>query len=212
MTTKVFAPLLASFIALATVGGAEKQKTSAVDDYPFWTSKKRGNVGQFVPGLTAALQLTASQRDQIAAARDEMAQDEAVKAARGISKNDPSVTAEQREKARATLETATARLRARVDAILTPEQKALIEKINGAYAAAVEETGVVYEDKFGSVKADEAARRRVQEEKNQDIEEQFFHKLDGILTASQKDAMNSAAEEEVQRKAQAAGAKKGGKQ
>ena len=212
MKTKVFAPLLASFIALATVGGAEKQKTSAVDDYPFWTSKKRGNVGQFVPGLTATLQLTASQKDQIAAARDEMAQDEAVKAARGISKNDPSVTAERREKARATLETATARLRARVDAILTPEQKALIEKINGAYAAAVEETGVVYEDKFGSVKADEAARRRVQEEKNQDIEEQFFHKLDGILTASQKEVMNSAAEEEVQRKAQAAGAKKGGKQ
>jgi hypothetical protein len=86
----------------------------------------------------------------------------------------------------------------------------LIEKINGAYAAAVEETGVVYEDKFGSVKADEAARRRVQEEKNQDIEEQFFHKLDGILTASQKEAMNSAAEELEQRKAQAGGAKKAG--
>jgi len=208
MKTNVFVPLFAAFTALATVGAAEKQKASAFDDYPFWTSKKRGNVGQFFPGLTATLQLTASQKDQISAARDEMGNDEGVKAARGISKNDPSITAEQRQKARETLDTATKRLNDRVTAILTPEQKTLIEKINVAYAAAVEETGVIYEEKFGSVKADEAARRRVQEEKNQDIEEHFFHKLDGILSAAQKDAMNSAAKEEEQRRAQAGGTKK----
>jgi Spy/CpxP family protein refolding chaperone len=210
MKTPLVISLIAGLTAITTVSAAEK-KASTVGDYPFWTSKKRGNVGQFVPGLNAVLQLTDAQREQIAAARDEMANNEEVKAARGISKSDPSVTAEQRDKARAAIEAATTRLREKVATILTPEQKELIEKINAAYAAAVEDTGIVYADKFASVKADEAARRRIQDEKNQDIEEQFFHKLDGILTASQREAMSRAAEEEA-RSASAATAKKPAKQ
>lgn len=200
--------LLAGITAVATLGAAEKQKRPDVTDYPFWTAKKRGQVAQFVPGLNAVLQLTEAQKEQIATARDEMSNDEAVKASRGISKSDPSVTAEQRDKARAALEAATARLREKVAAIFTTEQKALIDKINATYAAAVEETGIVYEDKLGSVKADEAARRRLQDEKKQDIEEQFLHKLDGLLTASQTEAMTRAAEEEQRQNAKAAGSKK----
>jgi hypothetical protein len=200
--------LLAGLTALATLGAAEKQKASGAGDYPFWTSKKRGYVGQFVPGLNAALQLTDAQKEQIAAARDEMANDEALKGARGLAKNDPSVTAEQREKARAAMEAATTRLNEKVAKILTAEQKALIEKINATYAAVVEDTGIVYADKFASVKADEAARKRIQDEKNQDIEEQFFHKLDAILSPAQRDAMKRAAEEEEQRSAKAAVTKK----
>src|SRR4051812_39140492 len=76
--------LLAIITALATLGAAEKQKLSGAGDYPFWTSKKRGAVAEFVPGLNATLQLTDAQKEQIAAARDEMANDEAVKAARGL--------------------------------------------------------------------------------------------------------------------------------
>ena len=72
----------------------------------------------------------------------------------------------------------------------------------------MEDTGIVYADKFSTVKADEAARRRIQEDKNQDIEEQFLHKLDGILTPGQKEAMTRAAAEEEQRNAKAAATKK----
>jgi hypothetical protein len=200
--------LLVGITVLATLGAAEKQKKSAGADFSFWTTKKRGYVGQFVPGLNATLQITDAQGQQIAAASDEMANDEAVKAARGISKNDPSVTAEQREKARAAVEAATTRLHEKVAKILTPEQNALIEKINAAYAAAVEDTGIVYADKFASVKADEAARKRLQEEKNEDTEEQFLHKLDALLTPAQKEAMKRAAAEEEQRNAKAAATKK----
>jgi hypothetical protein len=199
--------LIVGFIAFTTVNAAEK-KASAAADYPFWTAKKRGYVGQFVPGLDAVLGLTDEQREQIAAARDEMANDESVKAARSISKSDPSVTAEQRDKAHAAVEAATTRMREKVAAILTPPQKELIGKINAAYAGAVEDVGIVYADKFASVKADEAARRRIQDEKNQDTEEQFLHKLDAILTASQKEAMSRAAEEEEQRRANAPVTKK----
>jgi len=200
--------LLAAITALATLGAAEKQKISAVDDYPFWTSKKRSSTGQFVPGLNAVLQITDAQKAQIAAAREEMANDEGAKASRGLSKNDPSVTAEQREKARAAMEAATGRMQAKVASILTAEQKALIEKINAAYAAAVEDVGIIYADKFASVKADEAARKRLQDDKNQDTEEHFFRKLDALLTPAQKDAMKRAAAEEEQRNAKAATTKK----
>ncbi len=153
--------LVAGFTALAPLGAAEKQKSPDVNGYPFWKGKKSGTVTQHVPGLNAVLQLSEPQKQQIAAARDEMANDEGVKAARAISKSDPTVTAEQREKARAIVEAASARLRERVASILTPEQNALIEKINAAYMAAVEETGIVYADKFASpsVKLDGAARQ-----------------------------------------------------
>ena len=200
--------ILVGIIALGTVCGAEKEKRADVSDYPFYAAKKRGAVAQFVPGLNAALALTSAQIEQIAAAREAMGNDEAVRAARGMSKSDPNVTAEQRDKARAAMEAATARLREKVAAILTPEQQALIEKINAAYAAAVEETGLVYEDKFGAVKADEAARRRLHEESRDDIEEQFRHKVERLLTAGQKEAMARAAEEEERRNVKAAGGKK----
>ena len=128
-----------------------------------------------------------------------MSNDEAVKAARALRKDDPSVTAEQRDKARAAMEAATVRLHEKVNGILTPEQRALVEKINAARVAAVEEVGIVYKDKFGTIKADEAARRQVMEEKNQDLAEGFLGKLDALLSTSQKDAMARAAAEEEQR-------------
>jgi hypothetical protein len=185
----------------AEVGG--KSKVGAFSDYPFWTTKKRGAVGQFVPGLNAALLLTDEQKKQIAEARNEVTSDEGVKAARSLAKGDPNVTPEQREKAQATLAAAQARLTEKVASILTAEQKTLIEKINAAHASAMEDVGIVYEDKFATVKADPAARQRIQSEKNQDIEEQFLHKLDAILTPAQKEAMNRAADEEVKRAAAA---------
>ena len=76
--------LFVGIMTLGTLGADEKQKRSEVADYPFWTSAKRGFVPAFVPGLNATLELTDAQREQIAKARDEMANDAAVQAARGI--------------------------------------------------------------------------------------------------------------------------------
>ena len=84
----------------------------------------------------------------------------------------------------------------------------MIEKINAAYAAVAEETGILYSDRFASVKADQAGRQRIQEEKKQEMEGQFRQKLDRILTSSQKEAMTRAAEQEEQSHAKAAASKK----
>ena len=184
---------------ISTVGAAEKQKKADTSGFPFWKSEKQPHAPPFVPGLNAVLELTDAQQEQIAAAQNEFNNDEAVKASRALRKDDPSVTAEQRDKARAAMEAATTRLHEKVNSILTPEQRALIEKINAARAAAVEEVGIVYKDKFGTIKADEAARRRVMEEKNLDIVDNFLAKLDALLGATQKEAMARAAAEEEQR-------------
>jgi hypothetical protein len=206
MKTRPLVIALVLACAGLAAAAAEKQlqeKRSSVSDYPFWNARKRGDVPQFVPGLTAVLQLTPTQAEQIAAARSEVGNDEAVKAARSLRKDDPSVTPEQREKAHATVEAANTKLRERVSTILTPEQRALIAKINAAYEATVEEIGTIYEEKFASIKADQAARRRIQQEKNDDTEDHFLHKLDSLLTPAQKDAMARAAEEEHRRSAAA---------
>jgi hypothetical protein len=62
------------------------------------------------------------------------------------------------------------------------------------------------------VKADPEARRRLQEEKSQDMEEGFLHKLDAILTPAQREAVSRAAGEEAKRSAASGGAKKPVKQ
>ncbi|MEW6303541.1 MAG: hypothetical protein AB1705_08730 [Verrucomicrobiota bacterium] len=200
--------VIGMFVACSTVGADEKVKRADVSDYPFYTVHKRGAVAQFVPGLNALLQLTDAQKSQIAAARDEMLHDEAVKAARGLSKSDPAVTAEQRDKARAAVEAATARLREKVAAVLTVEQKALIEKVNALHAAAAEETAILFESSFAIVKDDEAERRRLHAEQARDVIELFQRKLESTLTAEQKSAMARAAEEENQRLTASAKVKK----
>jgi DNA-binding MarR family transcriptional regulator len=194
-------------VALATAA-ADKVKRADISDYPFYTVKKRGQIAQFVPGLNAVLGLTEAQQEQIAAARDEMLNDEAVKAARSLSKTDPAVTAEQRERARAVVESAMARLREKVATTLTPKQKALIETINATHAAAVGETAILYESYFANLKEDEDERRRLHREQAEDILELFMRKLDRVLTADQKVAITRAREEENLRLAKNAGIKK----
>lgn len=203
MKTKAFLlHCLAVSVALATADAAEKAKQAGVADYPFYHTKKRGDVAQFVPGLNAALQLTPAQQAQIAAAHEEMLNDDAVKAARSLPKSDPNVTDRQREQARAALEAATARMREKVAAILTSGQQALIEKINATHAAAAEEAAILYESYFSQVK-DEDERRRLHAEQAEDVARLFLRRLDGILTAEQKTAMTRAAEEENRRLAAA---------
>src|SRR6187402_2374792 len=92
---------VAGMLAFGGSLAAEKEKSASVSGYPFWTAPKRGPVTEFVPGLDTVLNLTDAQKTQIAAAYDEMMNDATVKVARGLSKNDPSVTTEQRDAARA---------------------------------------------------------------------------------------------------------------
>lgn len=188
-------------MSVASVAAAEKEKRADVSDYPFWSAPKRGHVAPFVPGLNAVLDLTDAQKQQIAAARDEMLNDDAVKAARGISKSDPTLTDEQRDKARAAVEAAAARIHEKVAAILTVEQKAMIENINGAYSEATKQVGATYQVKFESVKVGREERMRMQQSQREEVEALFRSRLDEMLSPAQKEAMAAAAQQELQKSA-----------
>jgi hypothetical protein len=205
----ILVPIVFAVFAMAPSIAAEKEAArSDVSNYPFWSAPKRGAVSQFVPGLTAVLGLSDAQKQQISAAYDAMMNDEGVKTARAFSKNDPSVTDAQRETARKAVETATAQMREKVDAILTVEQKAMIGNIDGAYATAAQETSAAYQDKFAVVKNDAEARQRLQQEQREELDKLFQRKLDEMLTAEQKQAVAAAAAQEQARNAKVAGNKK----
>lgn len=189
---------LATFL-ISSIGAAEKEKRADVSDYPFWTAPKRGHVAPFVPGLNAVLDLTDAQKQQISAARDEMQGNAAVQAARSISKSDPSVTAEEREKARAAVEAAAAQMHGKVSAVLTVEQKAMIENINGAYAEAAKQIGATYQEKVGAVKVGPEERRRMQQSQREEVDALFRSRLDEMLTPEQKILMADAARREQQK-------------
>lgn len=186
-------------LVLGSIGAAEKEKRADVSDYPFWNAPKRGHVAPFVPGLNAVLDLTDAQKQQISAARDEMQADAAVQAARSISKSDPSVTADERDKARAVVEAAAAQMHGKVSAVLTVEQKAMIENINGAYAEAAKQIGATYQEKVGAVKVGPEERKRMQQSQREEVDALFRSRLDEMLTPEQKILMADAARWEQQK-------------
>ena len=53
---------LARYHALAAPEKGTKEKGGGTIDYPFWSSKKRPEAPEFVPGLNAILQITPEQQ------------------------------------------------------------------------------------------------------------------------------------------------------
>jgi hypothetical protein len=193
----------------AATAHAQKEKSRDVTNFPFFTAKKRGNVPQFVPGLTAALQLTEEQKEKIVAAREEIMGSENVQAVRRMSKADPNVTQAQREAARETLEKAADSLQQRAGAILTAGQKELIAKINDAYERAADGAVESLQSEFIDAKGDPTAMERLRENVKVKTEEDFLKALDGILSPEQKKAMATAAEVEKQHTKESSSFKKG---
>ncbi|MBI3881947.1 MAG: hypothetical protein HY301_18035 [Verrucomicrobia bacterium] len=190
----------AALIAMPSPALAQKEKSADVTGLAFFTAKKRGHVAQFVPGLTAALQLSAQQKADILAAREEIFSAEGVASSRRIQKNDPSVTDAQKQAARAAMEQAEEKFRERLATLLTAEQGDLIAKIDKTYQDAQVEMAIAYEDRFGSVKDDAAAREKLHIEQAEDLEALFVRKLNALLSPALKEAMTAAAEIEKQRK------------
>lgn len=210
MRPRIVMALLVVACCAAAVAQKEKKRPD-VGNFPFWTAKKTARVGPFVPGLNAVLMLTDEQKEKIAAAREETIGSEAVIAAGRTLKTDPNASEAQKEAARKMIEDARAQLDAKVAAILTPEQKALIEKINALYAEVQESVRAEFEAQFVAAKGNKEEMGRVQNEFRERAAAQFAHRLIGILTPEQRTAMEAAAAAEKKREAEAAAKKKGAK-
>ncbi|MCI0705024.1 MAG: hypothetical protein L0241_28525, partial [Planctomycetia bacterium] len=143
------------------------------------------------------LQLTPEQVEKILAARSATIDSPEI---RGLKrKGDPNATADELATANAKRAEATEKLHKEVDAILTKDQKALIEKINDAYARVVAEVGEDFQPKFIAAKGNAEDTAALRKELKEAIVDAFDKKLDTVLTADQKAAVKKAAEEEKKR-------------
>src|SRR5258708_2539776 len=134
----MFARIVLGLVAVAffaVPAPAQKEKKPTLDNFPFFSAPKQPHAHAFVPGLQAALELTPQQIEKIVAAQDSTVNSEEI---RNLPrKGDPKATADEFAKANAKRAEATEKLYKEVDAILTKDQKALIEKINDSYAKVV---------------------------------------------------------------------------
>jgi hypothetical protein len=196
MKPRTLLTMVAMILAAGVIpAAAKKASVPSVTHLPFWTVKGRPTP-QFVPGLTAALLLTLEQQEQLTQAWQETMGSEAVAAAARTLKSDPDATAAQKEAARSLLDAAAATLQLRINAILTMDQKALIEWINSVFVDAGKAVAAEMEAEYAAAKGDKAAIERVQQKRKEKLETAFLQKLKEILTPEQWTAMMRAAEEE----------------
>ena len=191
--------VVALAVAALFAAPASAQKKAELGDFPFWTGPKTPHARAFVPGLQAALELTPEQVEKILAARTATVDSPEIRALK--SKGDPNATADELAKANAARTEATEKLFKAVDETLTKDQKALIEKINDAYAKVAAEVGEDFQAKFAAAKGNAEDTAALKKELAEAVAAAFDKKLDAVLTNDQKAAVRKAAEEEAKRAA-----------
>jgi hypothetical protein len=192
--------IAAALAAVALVASpAAAQKKPGLTSFPFWTAPKQPHANDFVPGLTAALELTPEQVAKIAAAREATVDSPEIRALK--RKGDPNATADELATAATKRAEASDKLFEEVDGILTKDQKALVEKINDAYAKVAADVGDEFQAKFAAAKGNAEDTAAVRKELREAVEAAFDKKLGGVLSATQKQAVDKAAEEAKKRAA-----------
>ena len=189
------ATALAAVAILASPAAA--QKKPAVTSFPFWTAPKQPHANDFVPGLTAALELTPEQVAKIVAAREATVDSPEIRALKG--KGDPNATPDELAAAATKRAEAAEKLHKQVDGVLTNDQKALIEKVNEAYAKAVAEVAEDFQPKIVAAKGSPDDVAALRKEQREAVVTSFEKKLGGVLTAAQQKAVDKAAEEAKKR-------------
>lgn len=177
---------------------AQKKKPE-LTDFPFWTAPKVPHARAFVPGLAAALALTPEQTEKLVAARAATVDSPDLKGLK--QKGDPNATPDELAKAAKARAEATEKLFKEVDAILTRDQKALIEKLNDAYAKVQSAVAEDFAFKFQAAKGNAEDTASLRKEQGEAVVSAFGKKLDGLLSNEQMAAVKKAAEEEAKRAA-----------
>lgn len=191
--------LVLAAAGLFTTPAVAQKKPAEVNDFPFWTAPKTPHARAFVPGLQAALELTPEQVEKILAARAATVDSPEIRALK--QKGDPKATADELAQAAAKRAEATEKLHKEVAAILTREQKALIEKINDAYAKVSAEVGMEFQPSIEASKGNAEEIAKLRKEQAEAIVAAFDKKLNAVLSADQKAAVKKAAKAEAKRAA-----------
>jgi len=162
----------------------------------FEINKKTVPLERIVPGIRSALLLSDEQLAQIDAAQRETVQSEAVRNAGLSLKSAPDAKAEDKTKAKEVVAAARQQLVDKVSAILTPEQKELVKKLN---AAAAESQAAVSESlraEQKGAKGDNAKSDELRERKREPLIAEFKSRAAKFLNAEQLAALDKGIAEQ----------------
>lgn len=187
--------LFALCTALALPALAEKQKSNDLTGFPLlWTAKKTPLAGPFIPGLNAALLLSEEQKEKLTSARAETLQNEKLLQLGTNVKQNANATEAGRDAARQAQEQARDQFKARVETILTAEQRKLVGQLNTVF----EESSVAAQEAFrGQIeqlaKTDKTRLEELRQEVRETAVKNFKNRLEGMLTKDQWTALQKAA-------------------
>ena len=181
--------------ALALPAAAQKQKSNDLAGFPLlWSAKKNPLTGPFIPGLNAALLLSAEQKEKLLTARAETLDDEKLRGLGTKVKQNPKASEAERDAAQRAQEVARGQFQTRVEAILTPDQRKLVGTINGLYDESLTAAQEEYRGQFEQVvKTDKARQEELRREVQQKVLKNFRARLEGNLTKEQWAALTQAA-------------------
>jgi|GEM_PF-3296404 len=186
-------------VALICAPVHAQKKKPELTDFPFWATPKVPHARAFVPGLVAAFALTPEQTQKLVAARAATIDSPELRALK--TKGDPNATPDELAKAAKARAEATEKLFKEVGAILTRDQKALIEKMNDTYAQVQTAVAEDFAFKLQAAKGNAEDTASLRKEQAEVIVSTFAKKLEGLLSNEQMVAVKKAAEEEAKRAA-----------
>jgi len=170
----------------------------------FFTMKDRPfALERMFPGITAAFMFSEEQKTALNEVYQQTVGSPEVRAKASSLKNNPAATDADRETVQRQMEDARAELQKRVDKILTPEQKALIPKIQNAATEAQKGAREAFAPDFAVAKGDKAKSDDLRERVRVEAEDQFVQQLQKFLTPAQIEAVRQAAEQQQQADEQA---------
>lgn len=187
--------LFALYIALALPAVAQKQKSNDLSGFPLlWSAKKMPLTGPFIPGLNAALLLTDEQKEKVIAAREETLSNEKLQKLGAGVKLNPNASDAEREAARKANEEARDQFKSRVEAILTADQRKLVERLNAVFEESITAAQEAYRGQLEQVvKTDKAKMEELRQEVREKGLTNFKGRLEGMLSKDQWAALTKAA-------------------
>ena len=158
------------------------------------------------PGVTAALMLSDEQKIALQQAHQQTVRHPDLRNKISAMELKGKPTEAERQAIEKQMQEARVELRKRVEAILSPQQRALAEKIQDAAVEAEHEANEVFDAEFEAARKDPANTKDLRDKARVEAEDLLVQKLEKFLTPAQMQAIERSATE--QRAAQEAALKK----